>query len=314
MTVALLTSRGRPFLEERLPGTVEALWFETPEQLLTLAPQAQIGWFDVDGEVMAEAVSRAESLSWLSTVAAGVDHMPLGMMAERGVLLTNGAGLHAAAVAEYALLGMLSIAKGYREVVRAQDRHEWLTEPPGRRELAGTSALIVGAGEIGRRVAQLLRAFDVDVQEVRRNGGAGTLRAQEWRARLGEFDWVVVAVPSTPETRGLFGAAEFAAMKRGAVILNFARGEVIDTDALLAAVDGGSGGGIGGAFLDVTDPEPLPPEHPLWTRDNVHVSMHLSGRSQETIFQKGAARFMANLPRFLAGEPLLHQVDLHAGY
>jgi len=121
-------------------------------------------------------------------------------------------------------------------------------------------------------------------------------------------------VPSTPETRGLFGAAEFAAMKRGAVILNFARGEVIDTDALLAAVDGGSGGGIGGAFLDVTDPEPLPPEHPLWTRDNVHVSMHLSGRSQETIFQKGAARFMANLPRFLAGEPLLRQVDLHAGY
>lgn len=312
MTVALFTSLARPFLEHRLPEGIEALWFESSDQLLELAPQAEIGWFDSFGsDVVPEAVRKAEKLRWLSTVAAGVNHLPLALMDERGAFLTNGAGLHAGTVAEYALLGMLAIAKGYREVVRAQDRHEWLHEPPAKGELAGTSALIVGAGAIGSRVGHLLRAFDVGVTEVRRNGAPGTLRPEEWRARLGDFDWVIVAVPSTPDTHGLFGTAEFAAMKPGAAILNFARGEVIVTDALLAAIDSGQ---LGGAFLDVTDPEPLPPGHPLWTRANVHISMHLSGRSQETIFQKGADRFLGNLRRFLAGEPLEHRVDLRAGY
>jgi phosphoglycerate dehydrogenase-like enzyme len=312
MTVAVFTSSARPFLEHRLPAEIEPLWFESSQQLLQLASRAEIGWFDSFGsDVVPEAVERAEKLRWLSTVAAGVDHLPLALMDERGAVLTNGAGLHAGTVAEYALLGMLTIAKGYTEVVRAQDRHEWLQEPPAKGELAGTSALIVGAGAIGGRVGHLLRAFDVGVTEVRRNGAPGTLRPEEWRNRLGDFDWVIVAVPSTPSTHGLVGATEFATMKRGAAILNFARGEVIVTDALLSAIDSGQ---LGAAFLDVTDPEPLPPEHPLWTRANVHISMHLSGRSQETIFQKGADRFLGNLQRFLAGEPLEHRVDLRAGY
>jgi phosphoglycerate dehydrogenase-like enzyme len=312
MTTAVFTAAARPFLEHRLPAGIEPWWFETPEQLLELAPRAEIGWFDAFGsDVVPDAVRRAERLRWLSTVAAGVNHLPLDVMAGRGTLLTNGAGLHAGTIAEYALLGMLTIAKGYREVVRAQDRCEWLHEPPGKRELAGTSALIVGAGAIGGRVAQLLGAFDVAVTQVRRSGAPGTLGPDAWRARLGDFDWVIVAVPSTPETHGMIGAAEFAAMKRSAVIMNFARGEVIDTDALLAAIDEQR---LGGAFLDVTDPEPLPPEHPLWRRENVHISMHLSGRSQETIFQKGAERFLANLDRFMRGDPLEHVVDLTAGY
>jgi phosphoglycerate dehydrogenase-like enzyme len=313
MTFAVFTASARPFVEHHLPARVEPHWFETTDELLELAPQAEIGWFDTfgEGDAVVEAVRRAEKLRWLSTVAAGVNHLPLELMARRGAVLTNGAGLHAGTIAEYALLGMLAIVKGYRAVVRAQDRHEWLHEPPGKRELAGTKALIVGAGAIGGRIGHLLRAFDVEVTDVRRSGAPGTLRPGKWRARLGDFDWVIVAVPSTPETHGLFGEAEFAAMKPGAAILNFARGEVIETQALLAAIDAGH---LGAAFLDVTDPEPLPPEHPLWTRENVHISMHLSGRSQQTIVQKGAERFLANLPRFLTGEPLAHQVDLTAGY
>ena len=312
MTLAVLTAAVRPFIEGQLPSGIEAVWFDTPEELLELAPRAEIGWFDAfRSDVMPEAVRRAEKLRWLSTVAAGVNHLPLELMAQRGTVLTNGAGLHAGTIAEYAMLGMLTIAKGYRDVVRAQDRREWLHEPPGQGELAGTSALIIGAGAIGGRVAHLLRAFDVNVTEVRRSGAPGTLRPDAWRARLGEFDWVIVAVPSTPETHRMIAAEEFAAMKPGAVILNFARGEVIDTDALLKSIDTGR---LGGAFLDVTDPEPLPPQHPLWRRDNVHISMHLSGRSQQTIFQKGGERFLANCRHFLAGEPLDHVVDLGAGY
>ncbi|VWX52365.1 D-3-phosphoglycerate dehydrogenase [Novosphingobium sp. 9U] len=313
MTFAVFTETARPFLEGRLPAGVEPHWFDRFEDLPPLMAQAEIAWIDVfrEGNEVARAVSEAPRLRWLNTVAAGINHLPLDLMAQRGTVLTNGAGLHAGTIAEYALLGMLTIVKGYRDVVRAQDRHEWLHEPPGRRELAGTSALIVGAGAIGGRIGHLLRVFDVGVTEVRRSGAPGTLRPEEWRTRLGDFDWVIVAVPSTPDTHGLFGRVEFAAMKPGAVIMNFARGEVIQTEALLAALDSGR---LGGAFLDVTDPEPLPPEHPLWTRENVHISMHLSGRSQETIFQKGAERFLANCSRFLAGEPLEHVVDLQAGY
>ena len=255
-TIAVLTAAVRPFIESRLPSGIEPVWFDTPEQLLDLAPRAEIGWFDAfRSDVVPEAVCRAENLRWLSTVAAGVDHLPLALMAQRRTVLTNGAGLHAGAVAEYAVLGMLDVAKGYRAVVRAQDRHEWLHEPPGQGELAGTSALIVGAGAIGGRIANLLRAFDVAVTEVRRSGAPGTLRPDAWRARLGAFDWVIVAVPSTPDTRGMIGTREFAAMKPGAVILNLARGEVIDTAALLESIDSGR---LGGAFLDVTDPRAAP--------------------------------------------------------
>jgi phosphoglycerate dehydrogenase-like enzyme len=312
MPVAVITSLARPFLADCLPQDIEPLWFDTPEELLQLAPRAEIGWFDAfDSPAMPDAVRRAEKLQWLATVAAGINHLPLHLMASRGTILTNGAGLHSGTIAEYALLGMLSMAKGYREVVRAQDRHEWLHEPPGKGELAGNRALIVGAGAIGGRIAHLLSGFDVAVAEVRRSGDLGALRPDEWRERLGEFDWVIVGVPSTRETHHMFGAAEFAAMKASGVIMNFARGEVIDTAALLAAIDAGE---IGGAFLDVTDPEPLPPEHPLWSRPNVHISMHLSGRSQETIFRNGAERFLANARRFLRGQPLDRVVDLQVGY
>lgn len=312
MTIAVITDLARSTLEGNLPDWIEPRYFSTSEELLELAPQAEIGWFDAFGQgSMPEAVRRAEKLRWLTTVAAGIDHLPLDLMAERGVVLTNGAGHHAGTIAEYAIMGMLSFAKGYREIVRAQDRREWLFEPPGKGELAGSRALIVGAGAIGGRVAELLRAFDVEVTEVRRHAMAGCLGPDEWRPRLGEFDWVLVAVPSTAETGRMFGAAEFAAMRNSAVILNFARGTVLDQDALMAALDAGE---LGGAFLDVTDPEPLPADHPLWTYPQVQISMHLSGRSQTIIMQRGAKRFLDNLQRWNAGDPLEHRVDLALGY
>src|SRR5690606_11376805 len=194
---------------------------------------------------------------------------------------------------------------------RAQDRHEWLADSPGKIELYGTKALIVGAGAIGRRIAALLAPFNVGITEVRRTPAPGALGPDEWRARLADFDWIIVTVPATAETEGMFGAAEFAAMKPGAAILNFARGTVIDQDALVAAARSGQ---VGGAFLDVTDPEPLPADHPLWACDNVHISQHLSGRSQRAVFRRGAQRFLENLGRWERGEPLLGTVDLTLGY
>ena len=312
MTVAVLSGLIRPLVEAQLPPEIEPLWFTSVEELHALAPEAEIGWFDLDAkEPMAEAVRRAEKLVWLNSIYAGLDFLPLDLLQARGTTITNGVGINALTIAEYVIMGMLTMAKGYREVVRAQDRHEWLVDSPGKRELAGSKALLLGYGAIGKLVKTRLEAFDVGVTVVRRSGGEGVLGPDQWRTRLGEFDWVILAVPATAETDAMIGAAELSVMKPDAVLVNIARGAVVDQDALVAALTEKR---IGGAFLDVTTPEPLPSGHPLWRLDNAHVTMHLSGRAQSKMFVRSAERFVANCRRFVAGEPLEPVFDPARGY
>jgi phosphoglycerate dehydrogenase-like enzyme len=302
-TIAVLSALIRPAIEPDLPDWVEPRWFASTDELLELVPEAEIGWFDLyDHAPMAEGVRRAEKLKWFNSIYAGLDFLPLDLLARRGVTVTNGAGINAITIAEYTIMMMLNYAKGYRDVVRAQDRREWLLDSPGKIELAGSKALLLGYGAIGKLIETRLKAFDVDVTVVRRSGGAdGTLGPDQWRGQLGEFDWVVLAVPATPETEGMIGADELAAMKDSAVLVNIARGTVVDQTALVSALQGNA---IGGALLDVTDPEPLPADHVLWTLDNVHITMHLSGRAQDQMFARSAKRFLENLARYKVGELL----------
>ncbi len=312
MTKAVLSALIRPLVEPRLPDWVEPIWFTSVEELHARAPEAEIAWFDLnDNAPMAEAVRLATKLKWLNSIYSGLDFLPLDILAQRNVAITNGTGINAITIAEYVVMGMLNIAKGYREVVHAQDRHEWLMDSPGKRELHGSKALLLGYGAIGRLIAERLRAFGVGVTAVRRTPGADTLGPDEWRAQLGDFDWIILAVPATPETDGMIGAAELAAMKADAVLVNIARGAVVDQPALLAALQDKR---IGGAFLDVTTPEPLPAEHPLWDCDNAHISMHLSGRAQTLMFQRSADRFIENLARYRTGEPVEPRFDPVRGY
>lgn len=312
MTVAVLSGLIRPLVEAQLPAGIEPRWYASIDELHALAPEAEIGWFDLDAKApMAEAVRRGEKLRWLNSIYAGLDFLPLDLLQRRGVTITNGAGINATTIAEYVVMGMLTMAKGYREVFRAQERHEWLMDSPGKRELAGTRALLLGYGAIGKLIKPRLEAFEVEVSVVRRSGGEGALGPDEWRARLGEFDWVILAVPATPETDAMIGAEELAAMKADAVLVNIARGAVVDQDALVAALEDKR---IGGAFLDVTTPEPLPADHTLWSLDNAHVTMHLSGRAQDRMFVRSAERFIVNCRRYVAGEPLEPIFDPARGY
>ena len=312
MTKAVLSAMIRPLVEPRLPDWVEPLWFASKDEALELAPQAEIGWFDfTHPEPMVEVVKAATSLKWLNSIYAGLDFMPLDLLEERGVTVTNGVGINALTIAEYVVMLMLAHAKGYREVVRAQDRREWLTDSPGKRELAGERVLLLGLGAIGSLIKTRLEAFDMKVVPVRRSGGEGALRPGEWREKLGEFDWVILAVPSTDETRHMIGEAELAAMRPNAVLVNIARGDVVKQDDLVAALEAKS---IEAALLDVTDPEPLPEDHPLWGLDNAQVTMHLSGRAQSKMFQRSADRFIENLDRWHKGEKVEPQMDLAAGY
>ncbi len=150
MTKAVLSAMIRPLVEPRLPEWVEPLWFASKEQALEFAPQAEIGWFDLnEKEPMVEIATAATQLKWMNSIYAGLDFMPLDLLAERGVVVTNGVGINAITIAEYVVMLMLAHAKGYREVVRAQDRHEWLLDSPGKRELAGERVLLLGMGAIG---------------------------------------------------------------------------------------------------------------------------------------------------------------------
>ena len=312
MTKAVLSAMIRPLVEPRLPEWVEPLWFASQEEALELAPQAEIGWFDLnEKEPMIEIAHAATNLKWMNSIYAGLDFMPLDVLQERGVIVTNGVGINAVTIAEYVVMLMLTHAKGYREVVRAQDRHEWLLDSPGKRELSGERVLLLGMGAIGSLIKPRLEAFDMTVVPVRRSGADGALKPGEWREKLGEFDWVVLAVPSTPETRHMVGAMELARMRPNGVLVNISRGDVVDQDAVVEALKEQK---IEAALLDVTEPEPLPEDHPLWALDNAQITMHLSARSQTKMFQRSADRFIENLERWRAGEPVEPRFDLSLGY
>ena len=296
----------RSLLEGRLPGWLEARWWTSPDELTALARAAEIGWFDLHGkEAPLAAIQSAAALRWLNTSYTGVDWMPLADLERRGVALTCGTGLTTQQVAEFAILTMLAVAKDYPAVVRAQDRHQWLDVAPGTRDLAGSRALILGHGAIGQAIERGLEGLGVEVCAV------SSRRPRNWRSQIGSFDWIVLAVPGTPETRGMIGAAELAGMKREAVLVNFARADCVEQAALVEALRDKR---IAAAVLDLTDPEPLPPDHPLWSLGNAHVTMHLSGIPTPASQARAAERFLRNCERFRAGEPLEAQVDLTRGY
>jgi phosphoglycerate dehydrogenase-like enzyme len=306
VTVAVLPAYVRPMLERRLPEWIDARWWDGPDELVALAPKAEIGWFDLHEKAPAlAAVEAARGLRWLNSSYAGVDWMPLAEMAQRGISVTNGSGLTTSQVAEFAVMTMLAVAKDYRAVMRAQDRHEWLTAAPGTRDLSGSRALILGHGAIGKAIEKALVAFDVEVVAVSSN------RPRNWRSQIGTFDWIILAVPGTPDTRGMIGAPEIAAMSPEAVLVNFARADCVDQAALVEALTERR---IAGAVLDLTDPEPLAAGDPLWTLDNAHITMHLSGIPTPASQKRAADRFIRNCERFRAGEPLEAQVDLSRGY
>jgi len=309
---AVLPALARPLIEAGLPARIEPHWFANREEASAMIADADIAWVDMmRPDWTGETAAAGARLKWLSTIYAGIDAFDTDLLRQRGTILTNGVGINAIAVAEYAVMGMLAAAKRFDQVVRTADRREWPGDAPGKVELFETRALIIGYGTIGRMIGDRLAAFGVEVAGVTRSGRDDTLTPDRWRARIGEFDWIVLAAPSTGDTHALIGTTELTAMKPGAWLINVARGDMVDQLALIEALERRR---IAGAFLDVVDPEPLPTDHPLWTTPNVIHSMHLSGRSQTKMFMRAATLFLENTRAFVEGRPMKNVVDLDAGY
>ena len=219
-----------------------------------------------------------------------------------GVLLCNARGAHTPSTAEWAVAATLAAQRGFPFFVREQAAGRWSSETFS--SLVGARVLVVGAGDIGTTIGRMLAGFDVDLTYVARTARDGVRSTAELPELLPHADVVILIVPVTPETTGMVDAAFLAAMKDGALLVNAARGVVVDTDALLAELTTGRLR----AALDVTEPEPLPDGHPLWTAPGLLLTPHVGGAVPDTN-ARAAAAVTEQLARVLAGEPLANVVD-----
>lgn len=259
------------------------------------------------------ACYKAEQLCWLHVFNAGTDHPVFGHMLERGARVTTSSGANAEPVGVTAAAGMLLLARGFPGWIAAQHRHAW--EPvrgdSAPEDLRGQTLLLVGVGEIGKTLARIARALGMCVIGVRRSSRQRDDPVDEMHAPaaldqlLPRAQWLALTCPLTAETRGMIDARRLARLPNGARIINVARGEIIDEQALIAAL---SSGHLGGAYLDVFEKEPLPADSPLWDLPNVVLSPHNAAASSGND-ARATAIFLHNLALRTRGEPMKNEVQ-----
>ncbi|MBV9830555.1 MAG: 2-hydroxyacid dehydrogenase, partial [Marmoricola sp.] len=235
----------------------------------------------------------------LQTLSAGIEHIQRWVPDH--VTLCNGRGIHDTATAELAVTLALASLRQVPDFVRNQQRATW--DATVGRSLAEKQVLIVGYGQIGAAIEDRLLPFECSVTRVARSARDGVHAIDELPELLPDTDVVVVIVPGTPATRGLFDAAMLGRLKDGALLVNVARGKVVDTDALLAELESRRIS----AALDVVDPEPLPEDHPLWKAPNLLLLPHVGGNS-DAMFVRGRRLVREQLARYAAGEPLANVI------
>jgi len=272
--------------------------------------------FDFDWQAPADMAGNCPRLRWVQGTSAGIGgFLDRTGLARTELIFTTAAGVHGAPLAEFALLGLLYFAKGMPALADAKAARRW--QRYAGSQVAGSRVLLVGLGGAGRAVATLLSAAGVEVCGAGRPGGSynvpgvsGYVASDRIHQVLPAVDALVLACPLTAQTRGLIGAGELALMRPGSVLVNIARGPVVDEEALVSALRTGH---LGGACLDVFATEPLPAGSPLWDLPNVIISPH----SAATVAAENgliADLFIDNIRRWMAGCPLRNRYDRTAGY
>lgn len=302
---------------------------KTPEDMLPLLGEPEV-LYTYHADFSPE---QAPHLKWVQLSSAGADHVLDKPIMRSDIAITTASGIHAIPIAEYVFGSMLAFARRFHVYLPMQQKHEW---PKGRwsallgAELRGATIGIIGYGSIGREIGRLAKAFGMRVLASKRDPakredggyrvqGAGDAKMEyvdevfgprQLEEMVSACDYVVVALPLTPETRGIVSESVIRAMKPTAYFVNISRGEVVDEEALIRALREGR---IAGAGLDVFWKEPLPPDSPLYDLPNVILTPHVSGATA-AYNDRATDLFAENLRRYLAGEPLLNLVDKTVGY
>ena len=304
-------------LLEELPAETSLAVGDSPEAFARAAPEATVifNWSG-SGELLRQVFAMCPRVRWVHSRSAGLDGVLSSEIVESPVPVTNGSGVFSPPLGEFALGAILYFAKDLRRMIRSQEAGVW--DQFDMPEIAGQTVGIVGYGDIGRAVAARVRPMGMRVLAVRRHVlpySADPLvdkiyPPEERLEMISRADYIVASAPLTPETRGMLGEPEFAAMKREAVVINIGRGPVIDEAAMVRAL---SDGRIKGAALDVFDTEPLPAGHALYQLKNVLLSAHCADHTPDWL-ERAMRFFLEQFERFRKGEPLVNVVDKRLGY
>jgi phosphoglycerate dehydrogenase-like enzyme len=264
-----------------------------------------------------EIVKAGKKLRWVQVGSAGVSYCMYPELVDSAITLTNAKIIQGPEIADHAFALLLFLTRNLGHAVAASSTGDWSRQKYSDSvELRGKTALVIGLGGIGTQVAERAAAFGMIVHAIDPkdisyiNSVESVGKPDQLRTFLPSADVVFMCAPFTPATNLMLGAEEFSLMKRGAYFINVSRGKIVDTNALHKALTSGH---LAGAGLDVTEPEPLPKEHPLWKLENVIITPHVAGRS-DGITERRMKLFEDNLRRFEQGLPLRNVVNKQQGY
>ena len=269
------------------------------------------------GWVPAQLLKELRNLKWLHLPSAGANNYAnLSLYANQSIILTKSSGTFGMAIAEHTLGMMLALSRKFAVHLNSQHEGEWRFGQLDVQEITGSNVLVLGLGNLGTEICKHLSGFGCHITGFRRDATVSHDFVNEvrpisrLRESLPEADYIVICLPATNETTKLIGQEEIALMKKRAIIVNVGRGSIIDTDALIDALNNKR---IAGAGLDVTDPEPLPPGHPLWSAENVMITPHVSAVSSGNTVRIFSI-FSDLLKLYASGQPMFNVIDFESGY
>jgi phosphoglycerate dehydrogenase-like enzyme len=268
------------------------------------------------GTISPELFKAAKKLKWVQTYSAGVETYRFPEFINSDVTLTNCKIIQGPNIADHAFAMLLALTRDLHQIIPARTNERWERDKYHPVELRGKTALVIGVGGIGQQIAQRAHAFGmtvigVDPKEMPLNPYVSKMVFPDRIDNvIPQADVIFVSAPHTPQSEGMVGPKQFELMKKGAYFIAVSRGKLYDTPALVKALDSQR---LSGAGLDVTNPEPLPPGHPLWKFENVIITPHIAGQS-DNVQSRRMDLIKENIARFDKGEPMLNVVDKKKGY
>lgn len=312
-TISNVTEKQEQHLVNRFDNC-EFTFLKNKENLGDYVKEAEV-LVTYGSDLTEDLISRADRLKWIQVLAAGVDDLPFDVIREKGIIVTNARGIHKVPMSEYAISMLLHVYRNEEQFVKDQAEANW-NRKYSVREISGKTIVILGTGAIGQELARLAKAFHMKTIGLSRSGNRTEYFDENYsishlNSVLSKGDFIVSILPSTGETRHLLTEDHFKLMKDEAIFLNMGRGDLVSTEVLLSASKEGE---VSHLILDVFEEEPLPKDSPLWKRENITITPHISGVSSRYL-ERALGIFKENMHLYhKQQEELINKINLERGY